>query len=179
MTKLITHLEPNEVFIFGSNSTGFHGAGAAGYAFRGTSANTWRTCPLVDKARRAAVDSPDRVGKWTVWGKARGWSRGHEGMSYAIETIKHPGQKRSTPPHEIQSQFVELFHFCDEHPEWFFLMTPVGASLAGYSEEEMFDILWAALKQDNRLWDDGNDGINAPDNLVIPIDLYGVNWSMP
>jgi len=30
-TGKITKLEPNQVFVFGSNLQGFHGAGAAGY----------------------------------------------------------------------------------------------------------------------------------------------------
>jgi hypothetical protein len=32
--NLITSLNSNEVFVFGSNEDGFHGAGAAGFAFR-------------------------------------------------------------------------------------------------------------------------------------------------
>ena len=43
MKNLITSLKPNEVFVFGSNFSAFHGAGAAGYAQRGDSKNTWRT----------------------------------------------------------------------------------------------------------------------------------------
>ena len=163
MTKFVTQLAPNEVFVYGSNSTGFSGAGAAGYACRGTAENTWRTDPWVDKAQRAPIGSPDRVGKWAVWGTARGWSQGREGMGYAIETIKHAGQKRSTPLWEIEQQFVNLFVFCEEHPQWRFLMTDVGAGLSGYSEAEMADIFVRAL--------DGNLS-NAPDNLVIPEDLY-------
>ncbi len=39
---LITKLESNEVFVFGSNLRGFHGAGAAGYASFGVPGNSWR-----------------------------------------------------------------------------------------------------------------------------------------
>jgi len=42
--KTITTLASNEVFVFDSNESGFHGAGAAGFAFSGTCANDWRTC---------------------------------------------------------------------------------------------------------------------------------------
>jgi hypothetical protein len=40
---MFTSLKPNEVFVFGSNSTGFHGA--AGLACWGDSRNTWRNDP--------------------------------------------------------------------------------------------------------------------------------------
>ena len=99
----ITTLAPHQVFVYGSNSTGFSGAGAAGLAVRGTSANTWRTDEWFLKAMRAPVGSPDRIGKWAVFGVARGWSQGREGMGYAIETIRHPGREwhRSVPLAEI------------------------------------------------------------------------------
>jgi hypothetical protein len=35
-----------EVLVFGSNRSGFHGAGSAGLAFRGDSRNTWRSDPF-------------------------------------------------------------------------------------------------------------------------------------
>lgn len=138
----ITHLMSNEVFVYGSNRSGFSGAGAAGLAVRGTAANTWRTDPWVAKARAAPVGHPDRVGKWAVWGVARGWSQGREGMGYAIQTIERPGLKRSTPLSEIQKQMEGLLAFAASHTEWRFLMTPVGTNLAGYTSEEML-LTWA------------------------------------
>lgn len=163
MGTLITSLAPNEVFVYGSNSTGFSAAGAAGLAVRGTAANTWRTDPWVAAARTAPEGHPDRIGKWAVWGIARGWSQGREGMGYAIETIRRPGQLRSTPLVEIQEQIVGLCAFARVHPEWTFLYTAIGSRYAGYSNTEMNDALRTALGQAN----------GCPANLVIPPDLYG------
>lgn len=165
MSGFITKLEPNEVFVFGSGKDGFHGAGAAGYAMRGTSSNTWRTDEAFLKAMRAPVGHPDRVGKWAVYGVGRGWQRGHEGMSYAIQTIEKPGWKRSTPLDDIKGQIIELLSFCRAHPEWTFLMTPIGCSLSGWMNWEMDDTLSAALEE----------GEGCPPNLVIPIDPYDMD----
>lgn len=159
---IITSLAPNEVFVYGANSSGFSGAGSAGLAVRGTAANTWRTDPWVARARNTPVGHPDRIGKWGVWGISRGWSKGKEGMGYAIETIRHPGQLRSIPLVEIQEQIVGLCVFAREHPEWTFLLTAVGSRYAGYSGNEMTDTLCAALVQAS----------GCPTNLVIPPDLY-------
>lgn len=97
----ITELEPNDVVVFGSNATGFHGAGAAGLACRGTARNDWREDAWLTTARDAPVGSPARIGTWAVFGKARGPQRGTEGMSYAIETIQTPGKLRSTSLRDI------------------------------------------------------------------------------
>ena len=170
MSEFITKLEPNEVFIMGTNASGFHGAGAAEYAMRGTAANTWRTDEAFLRAARAPEGHPDRVGRWAVFGVGRGWQRGREGMSYAIQTIERPGVKRSTPLREIEKQFIELQTFCRAHPEWRFLMTPVGGSLSGWTEDEMAETFCLAL---------GGGVHKAPVNLIIPMDLYGWNWSLP
>ncbi len=169
---LITSLAPNEVFVFGSNRSGFHGAGAAGYACRGTAENTWRTDEWFLKAMKAPVGSPDRVGKWAVYGVGRGWQQGREGMSYAIQTIEKPGMKRSTSRDNIEDQFIRLFVFALEHPEWQFLMTPVGAGLSGYTAAEMAFTLRTASTQ----WGFRFSG-GIPINVIAPTNLYeGINW---
>jgi hypothetical protein len=162
----ITALLPHQVFVFGANEGGFHGAGAAGMAFRGVSANTWRDDTKFLKAKNSPVGSPDRIGKWAVFGVARGLQKGHEGMSYGIVTIVRPGLKRSTPPGDILSQIVKLLHFAAAHPELEFLMTPIGAGLSGYTATEMARLLHKALTL-----------YAKPANLIIPDDLYGsVDW---
>lgn len=169
----ITTLVPHQVFLFGSNSSGFHGAGSAGLACRGTSANTWRADEWFLRAMRSPVSSPDRIGQWAVYGVARGWQQGREGMSYAIETIRRPGEKRSIPLSEIEDQLLDLFLFADKHPEWDFLMTPVGAGLSGWTAEEMAHTLARAVDRHDCI---PRAGFARP-NVVIPDDLYeGVNW---
>lgn len=39
----IEKLKPDQVFVFGSNAAGFHGAGSAGYAMLHVYGNKWRT----------------------------------------------------------------------------------------------------------------------------------------
>lgn len=159
--KFITKLEPNEIFVFGSNSTGFHGAGTAGQAMRGDSKNTWRADPVFLRAKAAPVGHPDRIGKWAIYGVARGFQQGHEGASYAIETIVRPAQLRSTPLSVIEAQFVELFAYAEAHPELRFLMTPVGCRYAGYSALEMKET-WSRAKAKKA----------CPANVIVPEGLY-------
>lgn len=159
--SLITKLAPHEVFIFGTNRNGFHGAGAAGYAMRGTAANTWRTDKVFLNAMRVPVGHPDRVGKWAVYGVAHGLQHGWEGKSYGIVTIERPGALRSVTLDEIKEQFVELFSFAEQHPGWSFLMTEVGAAMAGYTKAEMLET-----------WREAKATYPTPSNVIEQSKLY-------
>lgn len=152
--KKITKLEDDEVFVFGSNATGFHGAGSAGFAFKNSSSNNWRTCRFFQKALSSKVGSFDRVGMWAVLGVSRGFQKGRLGMSYAIETIKVAGQRRSTPLGEIRTQIEELIIFAKKLTYKTFLVTLIGSSLAGYSKEEMKELFKSVG--------------DVPDNVVLP-----------
>jgi len=134
---LVTHLTPNECFVYGSNLEGFHAAGAAGYAFRGTAANTWRTDPAFLRATTAPIWSEDRVGKWAVYGIAQGYQRGREGCSYAIPTVTKAGFKRSIPLYEIDKGVRAFLYFAAEHPEMRFYVTELGTNYAGYTAKEI------------------------------------------
>jgi hypothetical protein len=159
---MIKQLNVDEVFVFGSNATGFHGAGSAGLACRGTSANTWRTDNWFLAAMKSPVGSIQRIGKWAVYGVAQGHQVGSTGESYAICTIVKPGQKRSFPLNAIESQFAKMFEFATKNPQKTLLMTPVGCGYAGYTEKEMLDCWNAAIKKFGTL----------PANIVVPKDLY-------
>lgn len=137
----ITKLKENEVFVFGSNEGGFHGEGAAAYAFRFDSSIPWRRDPFM----LAALDSPKgsrkHVGKWAILGTGRGYMEGQEGKSYAISTVKFiSGKRYSLPLDEIESQISEFIYFAKEHPELTFLVTPVGTGYAQYSKDKMSSI---------------------------------------
>ena len=134
----ITELKANQIFVFGSNRSGFHGAGSAGLAMRGDSRNTWRDDPDFRLAMNSPYNSKNRVGKWAVYGVARGFQQGKEGMSYAIETVISPGKLRSVSLAAIQEQFETLLQWAADHPQFEILMTPVGCGYAGYSNEEVF-----------------------------------------
>lgn len=157
--SIIDSLENNEVFVFGSNATGFHGAGAAGLAFRGEHRNTWRQDKFFLKAMKAPVGHSDRIGKWAIFGIARGYQRGTEGASYAIQTIVKPGLKRSVTRREIYYQLLELSRFALQHPELTFLVTKLGCGLAGYTEEEIKEIF--------KYWCEEHHE-KAPDNIILP-----------
>jgi len=137
---MVDQLANNEVFVFGSNGTGFHGAGGAGLACRGESANTWRNDPWFQKAMKAPPGSSARVGKWAVYGVPRGFQQGREGKSYAVQTVTHPGRKRSISLDEIYAQLVELWGFAKAHDGLHFLMTPIGEGYAGYTHGDMQDL---------------------------------------
>lgn len=152
-------LGDNIVYVFGSNATGFHGAGSAGLACRGVSENTWREDQWFLTAMKSPEGSKERIGQWAVFGVARGFQEGREGKSYAIQTIKRPGWKRSLPLSEIKDQLIEMAEYARIHPEFQFHMTPVGAGLAGWTNAEM-----------KKIWDEVKD--KMPENVVYPQDLY-------
>lgn len=156
-------MKPHQVFVFGSNEQGFHGAGAAGQACRGDSRNTWRQDQWFRKALTSPVGSEDRVGRWAVVGVARGHQMGREGQSYAIVTCLRPGLRRSIPLDEIRAQFLGLFAHATSHPELEYLMTPVGSGLAGYTPAEMWRVWNEAITQWNS---------SLPSNIVVPSSLY-------
>ena len=130
----IATLQLNEVFIFGSNSSGFHGAGSAGWAYTGKKGNQYREGNPLLKMPKGTK------GVWAVLGQAVGFQEGTQGKSYAICTIIKPGLKRSMPLEGIRSQVQQLYKFAMEHPELTFLVTKSGEpgkpSLNGYTLEE-------------------------------------------
>lgn len=144
LEKPVTQLPEGTCFVFGSNASGFHGAGSAGQACRGTTANTWRNDPWFQEALKTPREDPRRIGLWAVLGTARGFQTGREGVSYAIQTIEQPGSRRSTPRRTIYGQLVELVAFAHTHPSLCFLITPLGERYAGYSREEM-SLVWQEL----------------------------------
>jgi hypothetical protein len=156
---MITKLKPNEVFVFGSNLSGFHGAGSAGYAWRGTTINNWRDDEVFKSALHSEIGSPERIGRWAVLGEACGFQKGKEGMSYAICTIEKPGELCSVSLDAIHDQFTELFRFAEAHPTLRFLMTEVGCQHAGYTRKEMLQV-----------WEHAST--TKPDNVIVPPNFY-------
>ena len=143
--KTITTLASNEVFVFGSNEFGFHGAGAAGFAFSGTCANDWRTCPKKQAAIKAPLGHLNRIGLWAIWGVAEGFQVGTLGRSYAIRTVRRPGGTLVPIP-EVENQFIQLWNYAMEHPELVFLLTEVGAGLAGHRRGELRQMIDLVIK---------------------------------
>jgi len=147
--SLITHLTDNECFTFGSNLEGFHGAGAAGYAFRGDASNTWRQDPFFLKAMSAPPLSEACVGKWAIYGVARGYQRGREGASYAIPTVVKAGYRRSISLADIGKDVEDFIDYAIDHPDVRFYVTELGTKMAGWDAENIAPLFRRALKVPN------------------------------
>jgi hypothetical protein len=133
----IDSLKKNQCFVFGSNGLGEHGKGAALAAFG-------------EDYHHQRKQTRDAVGKWAVWGKSRGFMRGHEGMSYAIETKADWRDRHSLPLPEIEKQIDKLIKFAERNPSTEFLCSAFGAGLAGRSHAEMAK-LWQSKTISNNL----------------------------
>ena len=154
----IIELKQHQVFVFGSNKSGFHGAGAAGFALRGESRNNWRQDKWFLKAMKSERKSFDRIGKWAVYGIGRGFQKGKYGNSYAIQTIERPGMKRSTSLEVIYCQLQKLVRFAKINNELEFLVVgKLGANLSGWSLSKMKEV-FKKLYVINIL----------PDNIILP-----------
>lgn len=155
--NIVLSLAPNEVFVFGTNAQGFHGAGQAGVAFRGTADNTWRSDEGFLAAMASPEGSPERIGRWAIFGVSRGLMEGRDGKSYGIETVTRPGAKRSVSKASIRVQIADLFAFATAHSELRFLVARLGCGYGGYSESEMRAIFREADAEEK-----------IPENVLLP-----------
>lgn len=106
----ITELPPNSVFVFGSNTQGRHGRGAA----------------LLAKRKFRAI-----------YGQARGLQGQSYAIVTKDLTKPYEDWDRSVPLSSIQKEISEFISFAEDHPQLQFLVTKIGCSLAGYSIEEI------------------------------------------
>ena len=128
---VINKLGPRDIFVFGSNLSGFHGAGSAGFASFGVAGNRWREFGYAQK--------PDGWrGLWNVKGQGEGLQHGTVGWSYALPTVVRAGAKRSRTPEQIVASIAEFYTVAARNPNWRFLVAQsVRAGLNGYSGQEM------------------------------------------
>ena len=134
---MITELKPNQMFVFGTNAQGFHGAGSAGYAMLHVTGNKWRTTKVPNTDKYLDEVPKGTQGYWAVKGTARGPMVGIHGISYGIQTVIRPGAKRSIPLSEIRTQLCELCDYAANHLHLEILLTRIGCGYAGYTVEEM------------------------------------------
>lgn len=133
---MITDLTPNQVFVFGSNTDGFHGAGSAGYATFGDFKTSWRDTNY-------AAQPSGTKGKWNQKGVGEGLQQGTEGRSYAIPTVdaaalKAGAGKRSRTPEQITESIRKFYAQAAGDPQTEYLVamkTELGMS--GYTGDEM------------------------------------------
>lgn len=119
---MITRMEPHQIFVFGSNDAGHHGAGAARYAM-------------------------DHFG--AVWGQGTGL----QGQSYAIPTMSYDIEV-------IRSHVNEFLGFASCHPEYQFLVTPIGCGIAGMTPEQIAPLF--------------DSEHHRPDNVFLPKSFWDV-----
>jgi len=146
----ITKLEPNQVFIFGSNTKGFHGAGSAGYASFGVSGNKWRDFDYGSKPQ-------GWKGKWNVKGIGLGFQEGTEGKSYALPTVRKAGDKQSLDKLQIHKNIQDLYTFAENHPDLEFLIAyrdDGKMPLNGYTIQEMADMFNLTMIPDNIVFEE-------------------------
>jgi len=133
----IPKLEDHQVFVFGANQDGFHGAGAAGYASFGVPGNRWREYDYGAKPTGWA-------GKWNKKGLL-GAQQGTEGKSYALVTVTRAGAKRSIQPQHMIRNIRFMYDAATKHPELEWLVAQShNKGLNGYTGEEMADMFASA-----------------------------------
>ncbi len=109
--ELISTLEPNEIFVYGSNRQGILGGGAAKYA-------------------KDLFGAKDGVPKG-ITGQCYGI------ITKDYDVNKEHDNAKSVPLHEIRQQIIELYKYAKQHPDKKFLVTKIGSALAGYSIQDM------------------------------------------
>lgn len=106
----ITSLESNEIFVFGSNTGGFHGAGAARTALQ------WGAKMRVGvglSGKTYAIPTKDVI---------------KNGKDSFLETM---------PLDDIQLYVNKFIEFAKSHPNMKFLVTKIGCGLANYNENDI------------------------------------------
>jgi len=127
----VKSLSKYEIFVFGSNLQGFHGAGAAGFASFGVFGNNWRKFNYAQKPN-------GWKGLWNVKGKGEGLQQGTIGWSYALPTVIRPGTKRSRTKIQIMESIAKLYNVAERNRKWTFLVAQSNRrGLNGYEPEEM------------------------------------------
>lgn len=112
----ITNLGPNEIFVFGSNTAGIHGRGAALQAYKQFG------CP---------------------YGFGEGLHI--ESQTYAFPTLAVPKGRKSfslepRTDDELLASVRKLYETAQKNPNLTFLLTKVGCGLAGYEESHMITL---------------------------------------
>jgi hypothetical protein len=103
--------QTREIFVFGSNLAGIHGAGAARVAYREFGA---------------------------VWGQGSGFSLTTTFIGQGSYAIPTKDQKINTLPLEDIKPYIDKFvEFTNEYPGWWYFVTRIGCGLAGYRDEQI------------------------------------------
>jgi len=116
----ISKLQPNEVFVFGSNLDGDHAGGAARFAVLNFGAKMWQNVGL--QGQSYAIPTLSHPG-------------GVDEHKLSIDTI--------------ESYVNDFISFAKEHQELHFYVTPIGCGIAGFTEAEIAPLFAECMKMDN------------------------------
>lgn len=131
-----------QVLVFGSNLSGFHGAGMAGMATYGVFDNTlW-------KKQEYSQKSYGWKGKYNIKGQAEGLQKGTVGYSYALPTIIRPGMKRSVSLDDIRKNIEKLYAVAQNFSDRQFLIgyQDKGKNLNGYESIELAEQFFSNIQ---------------------------------
>lgn len=167
---LITQLKESEVFVFGANEKGFHGAGSAGFAFHAQKGNVWRTNDQFQKAlqtlqakeRGQNYDPENLKGNWAILGEI-GLMQGKIGQSYGIVTTEAPGKQGKVNADFLLQEMKNLMACANTHPKLTFLCVNFGLSRAhgGFA--------WWSPHQLRPLWNQAAEASGGcPKNIQPP-----------
>ena len=123
----IQFLEPNQIFVFGSNTQGRHGAGAA----------------LIAKQKFGAI-----------YGKAEGLQgQSYAIITKDLTSSVHP----SRTPNQIKQQIQKLYRYAENTPEKEFVIaySKDGTNLNAYTNEQMAQFFACSNIPENILFEKG------------------------
>lgn len=167
-TGNIIKLEENEVFVFGSNLSGFHGAGAAGFASFNEFGNLWRTHDY-DKRPNGWK------GCWNIKGIGEGFQEGMIGKSYALPTVTKAGAKKSMLLTEISTKIDRLCNFVNEHPQYiYYIAQTANKGLNGYAPIELSHIWGMFGWGDNVLFEKSFHDLIKNSGSYSIVEKFGV-----
>ncbi|MGB3204210.1 MAG: DUF4326 domain-containing protein [Crinalium sp.] len=139
--EFVTKLKPNEIFVYGTNVEGRHGKGAAKCAFGNYQ------------------HSPGSIGKWAVYGTAKGYMQGYEGASYGIVTKELRSHKPAITIEQVRCQVKQFLAWAGDNPDKKCLVTMIGCSLAGFKVSEIVSLF---------------SNVDIPANVALPQEFWDV-----
>jgi hypothetical protein len=120
----VTSLQPNQIFVFGSNPLGINGNPSKGTGGAALVAYNIAGVKQGEKMDNKLSDS---------------------GKAWGMTTVTSPGKKRSKTPQEITEGIKKLYEYAKQNPTKEFLISDYsGTNLNGYTGQEMADMFNAA-----------------------------------
>lgn len=152
----ITKLLKNQIFVFGSNTEGRHGQGAAKWAL---------------------------INAGAIYGQPMGWQgQSYAIMTKDLTKRVHPSVNKDT----IQWQIGVLYHNANQNPDLEFLIaySGTGSNLNGYTNKEMAWMFKHPIDSEGDPWVNSIDLFNVkpfsiPENIIFEESFYNLILTLP